>query len=178
MRFVRISASSIHPIGLRGRQAASSAPTTAAGTTLAAVMDASATGLPVPGWWVRLSSKTVARPSPSVTTPSTTAATGAIRARRIVLTGMPTSFPSRSACDGATVRMRRSEIVTRLAAASDFERVSMPVADSGAGLAPIVPGGGGGDLVCAEVVEQDERVVFGGSLFGVVGDEALSGGAG
>ena len=81
--------SSIHPIGLRGRRAASNVPTAVAGTTPTAVMNASAAGPPVPGWWVRLSSTTEAAPSPSATTPSTTAATGAARARKVVLTGMP-----------------------------------------------------------------------------------------
>jgi hypothetical protein len=41
---------------------------------------------PVPGWWMRLSSRTEAAPSPSVTTPSTAAATAVVRARTIVLT--------------------------------------------------------------------------------------------
>jgi hypothetical protein len=53
-------ASSIHPIGLRGPRAASSAPTAVAGTTPTAVTSASATGPPVPGWCVRLSSTTEA----------------------------------------------------------------------------------------------------------------------
>jgi len=79
-------ASSIHPIGLRGRRAASSVPTAVAGTAPTAVMNASAAGPPVPGWWVRLSSTTEAAPSPSVTTPSTTAAAAAVCARTIVLT--------------------------------------------------------------------------------------------
>ena len=103
-------ASSIHPIGLRGRRAASNVPTAVAGTTPAAVMNASAAGPPVPGWWVRLSSTTEAAPSPSATTPSTTAATDAVRARKIVLTGMP-AFPA-IARDEPTLGAPRSGIVT------------------------------------------------------------------
>ena len=103
-------ASSIHPIGLRGRRAASSVPTTVAGTAPTAVKNASAAGPPVPGWWVRLSSTTEAAPSPSATTPSTTAATDAVRARTIVLTRMP-AFPA-IARDEPTLGAPRSEIVT------------------------------------------------------------------
>jgi hypothetical protein len=44
-----MSASSIQPIGLRGRRAASKVPTAAAGTRLPAVMNASATDPPT-GW--------------------------------------------------------------------------------------------------------------------------------
>ncbi len=46
------------------------------------------------------------------------------------------------------------------------------------GLAPVLPGGDDGGFFGAEVVEEDEDVVFGGSWFGVVGDQVLSGGAG
>jgi hypothetical protein len=45
--------SSSQPIGLRGRRAASNIPTAVAGTTPAAVMNASAAGPPDPDWWVR-----------------------------------------------------------------------------------------------------------------------------
>jgi hypothetical protein len=86
-------ASSIHPIGLRGRRAASSIPTAVAGTAPTVVKNASAAGPPVPGWCVRWSSTTEATPSPSATTPSTTAAAVAVRARQIVLTAMP-AFPA------------------------------------------------------------------------------------
>ncbi len=72
--------------------------------------DASAAGPPVPGWWVRLSSRTEAAPSPSVTMPSTTAAVAAVRARTIVLTRMP-PLPA-IARDEPTLGTPRSEIVT------------------------------------------------------------------
>ena len=81
-----VMASSIHPIGLRRRRAASNVPTKVTGTTPAAVTNASATGPPVPGRCVRLSSTTEAAPNPSVITPSATAATGAVRVRKVVFT--------------------------------------------------------------------------------------------
>ena len=102
-------ASSIHPMGLRGRRTASNVPTAVTGTAPAAVRNASATGPPVPGWWVRLSSTTEATASPSTSTPSTTAATGAVRAREIVLTGM---LPFLDPRDEPTLGAPRPEIVT------------------------------------------------------------------
>jgi hypothetical protein len=105
-------ASSIQPIGLRGRRAASSIPTAVAGTTPTVVKNVSAAHPPVPGWWVRWSSRTEATPSPSATTPSRTAAAVAARARQIVLTGIP-AFPA-IASDEPTLGAPRSEIVTGL----------------------------------------------------------------
>ena len=84
-------ASSIQPIGLRGRRAASSIPTAVAGSVPTVVKTASAAHPPVPGWCVRRSSRTEATPSPSATTPSTTTAAVAVRDRQLVLTGIPAS---------------------------------------------------------------------------------------
>jgi hypothetical protein len=86
------------PQGFRGLRAASRVPITTPGTTTSTV-NSHSIGPRDPGRWARRSSGTVARPAPSVSTPSATAATSAVcRARRIVLTAIsPASdWPSMS----------------------------------------------------------------------------------
>jgi hypothetical protein len=66
-------------MGLRGRRAASRAPTAAAGTRAAAVVSQAVTEPPSLVWPVRPCSGTLDMPTPSVSRPNATAATGTAR---------------------------------------------------------------------------------------------------
>src|ERR1700677_3895060 len=116
-------ASRIHPMGLRGRRAASRVPTATAGTTTAAVLSPSATGPPGPVRCVRLSSGTTARSRPSVSTPNATATTGAARQTVKILLTM---LPGRGDRTEPTLRAERSGTVT----ASRRQRVPGAVTES------------------------------------------------
>src|SRR5271163_2225504 len=104
-------ASSIHPMGLPGRRAATSVPTAAADTVGTAATSQSITGPPGAAWWMKPSIGTLARPIPRVNTPNTTAATCAVRrGHKLVLTAMP--LRRRSARNEQTIRADRSGNVT------------------------------------------------------------------
>jgi hypothetical protein len=100
-------------MGLRGRRAASTVPTVAAGTTAAAMVSQSATGPPVPAWCESVSSGALARSIPSVTKPSAIAPACAARlGLTIVLNALSPRPIGRAIRTEPTAGTKRSENVT------------------------------------------------------------------